>query len=857
MPLLSQRIFDKSMRAWLIDIYRSKNNIVLWLKTPDDDIRLEKPFTAELYTDDYKVLDKLKIRYSIRHKKTYYGKKKRVYAFELNRLGLFENIINRIEKTSKHRAALYNADVKPEQLFLYKEGLLPFAVVEVEGNRIIQLDEKETPVLSKAFIEKKHGKIFLNQEEYSLESFAGKLRSLDPDVIVARHAFRLLPELDSELGKRKIKSPFHRWDSIPLRYRGGKTFFSYGRTTYRDYAVRLHGRFLIDASSAIGNECDIDAIIELSQLSGTFFQQVASRSFGAVFQQALIRKMVEQDILVPYKEKPIEPAVSMHGLVKADRVGHTFDPQQGFHQDVAEIDFSSMYPWVMFNRNISAETITSGSGPFEQVPGLPFKISLAKKGLVPRAIKAILERRMEYKKNPTAVNKAKAAGLKWVLVSSYGYCRFREFKLGISSTHMAIGAFAREIILEAASLAEERGFEVVHGIIDSMYIKKKGITDKEVRELCEEIEQVCGIPISFEGIFRWVVFLPSINDDKRPMPARYFGVFRHGEIKARGIEVRQASVPPVVKEFQQELLEMLCEHDKKEEIIARFHDARMLLERHAAMLPVRNAQELSARIVISKADYRNNIPQKIAVERMKKRGIEILPGMKIGYVFASNGIEIPDEYSGRPDTAYYKKLLERAMFVVFQAFGMKRAMFEEKLLCERQARLAEFRPRVRHIFHYARRMPENRRGYSERYIRRKLEKQGWTIWRGGFLNARRKPELYPNVEKKYLMLEKLISPQVLEKLQYMCTVHHGMPDLFCHRRGEFKFVECKLMHEQLSPFQKRCITELLEMGFDVEVHKVVDHRTKARAAEIDIKTGEKKILEKQLMLTKKLAKGVS
>jgi len=837
------------MRAWLIDVYRANDKLVLWLKTPDEDIRIEKSFTARIYADDDEFLKKKRIKHRATFRKTYHGKKRQVYEIEINRLNSFESFVSLIERGTRHRIALYDADVKPEQMYLFRYGLVPFGMVEFDGENIMPVKDDHIPVLTTAFIEfngnyKINNKIFKDQKKFAME-----FKRIDPDVIIARQAFRLIPELDKVC-------QFHRWDKTPIKYRGGKTFFSYGRTTYRDYAVRLHGRFLIDATSAIGNECEIDAIIELAQMAGTFFQQVASRSFGAVFQQALVRKMYEHQYLIPYKEKPIEPAISMHDLVKADRVGHTFDPVPGFHKDVAEIDFSSMYPWVMFNRNISAETILSDEEPFEQVPGLPFRITLAKKGLVPQAIKAILDRRMKYKRNPTKVNRARAAGLKWVLVSSYGYCRFREFKLGIASTHMAIGAFSREIILQAAKLAEEKGFEIVHGIIDSLYIKKKGITEKEVKDFCEEIEQLTGIPIDFDGIFKWVVYLPSINDERRPLPARYFGVFQHGDIKARGIEVRQRSAPAVIRNFQQSVIEILSKHSTKKEIINSFPKARDLLKNYVENLPSLTAPDLAPTIVISKTEYKHNIPQKIAVEAMKKKGIEVLAGQKIRYVFSSKGVVLLEDYNGRPDIQYYQKLLERALFVVFQPFGFKRDVFDDRLKNERQTIITEFRPRVRHKYIYVRKMPENKRGYSEKVVRRRLEKEGWTVWRGGFLNATRFDELYSNVEKKYELFESLIEkhyPGMKDQLQYMCSVHHGMPDFFCYRKGEFRFVEAKLCHEQLLPMQKTCIGELQKMGFTVEVHKVVDHRTKLRTAEVDIRSGEKKVIEKQLILTKKLA----
>lgn len=84
-----------------------------------------------------------------------------------------------------------------------------------------------------------------------------------------------------------------------------------------------------------------------------------------------------------------------------------------------------------------------------------------------------------------------------------------------------------------------------------------------------------------------------------------------------------------------------------------------------------------------------------------------------------------------------------------------------------------------------------------------------------------------------------------EFLQLLCAVHHGMPDFIVYRRGILKFVECKLGHEQLGEYQKRCLPRLKRIGFIVEVWKIVDECTKIRRAKVNILTKEKKVCEKQ------------
>jgi predicted RNA binding protein YcfA (HicA-like mRNA interferase family) len=129
-------------------------------------------------------------------------------------------------------------------------------------------------------------------------------------------------------------------------------------------------------------------------------------------------------------------------------------------------------------------------------------------------------------------------------------------------------------------------------------------------------------------------------------------------------------------------------------------------------------------------------------------------------------------------------------------------------------------------------------GLSEKLIKKRLLKQGWEVWRGGSINIVRQKDVYPNVRR-------LKKNGNLEYLQYLCHVHHGMPDFICFKNNSFKFIECKLIYETLSNKQKKCIKKLKNMGFPVEIHRLVDKRTKARVAIVNHSNKEKRILERQ------------
>ncbi len=688
---------------WLIDTFRYKNKIVLWLKTNEKDIFVEEEYSCCIYADST-----ARSEQTLKHtphypilKKTPFGEQKPVFAIPVPTIDGFEQFVKHIEELTRYRVPLYNADIPPEQQFLYEHNIIPCSVVECtpSGIRAVPIDahlslttlEMEVHASRGIITAIRVGKKQLIGNEFDiLFQFLQLFTLKDPDVILLPRAPLAITRLAARLKHHGLAIPFHRYGTAPLTYKGGKSFYSYGQVRYQDYSVRLHGRFLVDTTTPIGSMSDVEAIVELCQLSGTRFQQLAGRSYGAVFQASLVRTLIQANCLVPYKEKPAEKALSMLEMLDADRAGHTFDPLVGFHTDVAEIDFASMYPWLIYNHNISAETLLKQDGACEHVPGTHLRISLTKKGYTPQAIKPLLDRRMWYKKNPTAINKRRAAGLKWVLVSCYGYLRFREFKLGLPSAHMAICAFAREKILSAAATAEEHDCSIVHGIIDALYIKKKGITEEEVRAICTEIEITTGIPMIFEGLFKWVVFLPSITDSERPVPTRYYGVFRSGEIKVRGIELRQRGVPRIVKQLQQAALERMSACTSEDEIRSLLPDLLRVLRGFVKRIAHADREDLLCTLRISKTNYKNNIAQKHILTALQRRNITVEPGQSIQFIYARKGVCLPDEFAGDANSVEYTKRLVRALFVLLQPFGISREYIEKSLDADRQERLQTF-----------------------------------------------------------------------------------------------------------------------------------------------------------------------
>jgi DNA polymerase-2 len=199
-----------------------------------------------------------------------------------------------------------------------------------------------------------------------------------------------------------------------------------------------------------------------------------------------------------------------------------------------------------------------------------------------------------------------------------------------------VTAFGREKLLQAKEIVEKRGFRLIHAITDSLWISKNGLTEGEVLSLCEEITREAGVPMNFEGIYRWMVFLPSKVKPELSVANRYFGQFEDGEIKARGLAFRRSDVPPMVREVQLRMLEVLSRVKDVNGYRPKIPEVFDVL--FDSVLKLRNGEVEHSELVVSRtlsqdpSDYRVDNHTAIAARQLEDVGIRMHPGEKVPYV---------------------------------------------------------------------------------------------------------------------------------------------------------------------------------------------------------------------------------
>jgi DNA polymerase-2 len=523
----------------------------------------------------------------------------------------------------------------------------------------------------------------------------------DPDLLLTDWGDTwLLPKLMAQSEKYNIPLGLNREVGRGVSWHEERTYFSYGQIIFRGQQIHLFGRCHIDRQNAVlWSDYELDGTIEVSRVTALPLQTAARVSPGTGISSIEMLTALREGILVPWQKQQAEMLKPAADLFSADQGGLVYQPKIGVHKNVAEIDFVSLYPAIMVYFNISPETILPDPNGENLVPALGLAIDNSQDGLIPKALRPLLEKRIEMKKHlastpnwdPFRKNfKRRASALKWLLVTCFGYLGYKNARFGRIEAHQAVTAYGREALLRAKEAAEDMGFEVIQLYVDGLWVHHPQKTRPEdIQPLLLEIQERTGLPISLDGIYRWVVFVGSRQNKKRAVANRYFGVFQDGSIKVRGIDARRRDSTPFVSEAQMHLLELLANKDQPEEALpeaVNYLRARLraLRSGHVSLPDLLVRQRLGRKLEA----YRTPSPAARAVMQLQAAGKEMRPGQRVPFiytlgkpgVFAWDRPQAPNPHA--VDVARYQRLLLRAAGIVLESWGLDEEKLTERVLSD-------------------------------------------------------------------------------------------------------------------------------------------------------------------------------
>lgn len=697
--------------GWLIDLYPDETGLALWLLADSGErlpLRMDFPVTFFAAGD-----------FSILRQAWHFLQDKGVALARETRRDLFTGEREVLSVTVPRPAELpslfaelsrqfpdldyYDADIPLSLRFAARTGvsLLGRCQVETTGNRVIvikaldspwELDPEPIPLRilelspdvdpalrapSKLRVRYERADYTLNLEPFRAFEIAldAVLRQFDPDLILTDYG-------DTWLFPKLTLNP-NRDPAREVLTRKADSYFAYGQVVYRGAQTHLFGRWHIDRRNAMMfGEYGLDGVLEQARVTGLGVQEMARKSPGAGITAMQMLTALRTGVLVPVVKQQAEGTKSLSDLIRADKGGMIYQPLIGVHKDVAQIDFASMYPSIMVNRNISPET-----------SGLPD----APDGLIPQTLRPLLEKRLALKKLISELHprdcrvktiKGRAAALKWLLVVCFGYLGYKNARFGKIESHEAVTAWSRELLLQAKEVAEEMGYLVVHMYVDCLFVQKAGCRKSaDFTPLLEAIAAQTGIPIALDGVYRWVAFLPSKRDARIPVPNRYFGVFQDGEIKYRGIEARRHDTPIWVAKIQLAVLQCLAQAEtlgKVKNYIPRALEITEQAKRDlkAGRVPVEDllvTQRLSREL----DGYKTPSPAARAARQLVESGKTVAPGQVMRFVLTRGSPGVWAYGCGKfdertLDDGKYGELLERAAGTILDSFTLESRMQNDR-----------------------------------------------------------------------------------------------------------------------------------------------------------------------------------
>ncbi len=627
-----------------------------------------------------------------------------------------------------HRFTLYDVDLAPAQLYYLEHGLYPFAPVAGDAPALVPtepataIDYELPPIrIARLAVEVDgHGPeriahpsgritritlgttVFDGPEETVLRAFVDELARSDPDLLLTERgdAFDLpwLVRRTRALGWAPEALALGRRFGGPRLRRAARSFTTYGRVVYRSAVYDVAGRWVLDrTNSFLYDDAGVAGLVDAARLARLSLGVVARQSPGTCFTAMEIATALEAGVHVPWKKNRPERFRTGESLVRADRGGAILQPPVGVHDAVDEFDFVSLYPAIMVRHNLSAETLDCRCCPTSSyvAPGVGYRSCERTVGLLPRTLRPLLDRRRAYKaalRRPdlTPEERARTVGrvkmLKWILVTAFGYQGYRNARFGRIECHEAINAYARDLSPDLACAAEDAGYRVVHGIVDSLWLRPVGPTCADApEEFAQQMSARFGLPLGYEGRYRWIVFLPAVGHGFG-VPNRYYGLYADGSWKRRGIGSRRHDTPRLLVRLEEELLDALRPARDARAFLARLPIALARADRFAALVadgrwPVEELL-LEHRVAQAEGAFVTFTDTVAALRQLARRGVRREPGETVRYVLLDRTARSPDArvrvaelLTGDEsyDRSAYLDLLARTVETLFAPFGVRRA----------------------------------------------------------------------------------------------------------------------------------------------------------------------------------------
>ena len=417
------------------------------------------------------------------------------------------------------------------------------------------------------------------------------------------------------------------------------------------------------------NELLLKLLVVLSRISKMPIEDVCRHGVSGWIKSLLYFEHRKRGCLIPrhdelMKEKGV---ISTKAVIegKKYRGAIVVDPVPGTHFNVTVLDFSSLYPSVLKEWNLSYETARCPHPECRDnvVPETSHWICKKRRGIQSEVIGCLRDIRVKWYKPKSSDHKLPESQRRWYSVvqralkvflnAAYGVFGFEEFPLYCPPVAESTAAIARYAFKKAVAKARELGVEVLYGDTDSLFLKTSD--EKVINELVMWAKKELKLDLELDKRYRYIVFSQRKKN--------YLGVTDEGIVDVKGLTGKKSHIPRFIKGAFEEMLKILREVKNEKE----FEEAKKKIEeivksRYYALKNGKyDLEDLSFKVMLSKRvdRYVKTTPPHVkAAKKLVNRGITVVPGDIIAYVKTrdSDGVE-PLEFA-RKDQVDVDKYVE-------------------------------------------------------------------------------------------------------------------------------------------------------------------------------------------------------
>jgi DNA polymerase I len=412
--------------------------------------------------------------------------------------------------------------------------------------------------------------------------------------------------------------------------------------------------------------------MQLSALTGMPLDQVMAAATGFRVDSYLIRQAHQIGELVP--ERKEQSFLTYRGAI-------VLEPKTGLHDNVAVLDFASMYPTLMEKYNLSPDTLVQPGESipessvftvpevnhrFRKKPDGFYKTVLAKLIHERSSLKTLLDT-TDPKSTRHTVLKERERALKIITNACYGYAGWAGARWYVREVAESAAALGRETITKTISKAESLGLSVIYGDTDSLFVKND---PAKVKQLLDWVQAKLGLKIRVEKEYLRILFTEAMK--------RYAGLLPDGSLDIVGLEVIRGDWSDIARQVQEEVLKRILEDQSPERAVEAVRATIRKLQSDEVSIG-----DLTIRKTLTKPieKYAVRAPHVEVARRLMKEGWTLTVGDKVAYVItkgsgrlfqkASPSSQVkPDEI----DKEYYlQNQVKPAAMRILERFGVKEA----------------------------------------------------------------------------------------------------------------------------------------------------------------------------------------